>query len=118
MACGRDRSAARKVCRMPDSFGARLREQREARHVALAAIADRTKIKLSLLEALEADDVSHWPAGIFRRAYIRSYADAIGLRPDDVVREFNQRFPDPAEPVPTPAEAASATAAATAGSAT
>jgi len=103
---------------MPDSFGARLREQREARHVALAAIADRTKIKLSLLEALEADDVSHWPAGIFRRAYIRSYADAIGLRPDDVVREFNQRFPDPAEPVPTPAEAASATAAATAGSAT
>ncbi len=85
------------VCRMPDSFGARLRERRERQQVTLGTIADQTKIKVSLLEALERDDVSHWPSGIFRRAFIRAYAHAIGLEPDVVVREFLDLYPDPVE---------------------
>jgi transcriptional regulator with XRE-family HTH domain len=86
---------------MPDSFGARLRERRERQHIALATIAEQTKIKLSLLDALERDDVSHWPVGIFRRAFIRAYAHAIGLEPDVVVREFLEFHPDPVEEVAT-----------------
>jgi transcriptional regulator with XRE-family HTH domain len=89
---------------MNPSFGTRLRLQREQREVSLAAIAAETKIKLSLLEALERDDVSHWPIGIFRRAYIRSYALAIGLDPAAVVREFLELYPDPSELPATPAE--------------
>ncbi len=88
---------------MPETFGARLRQRREQQHVTLAAIAERTKIKLSLLEALERDDVSHWPAGIFRRAFIRDYAQAIGLDPDTVAREFLETHPDPLEAVETAA---------------
>jgi hypothetical protein len=80
---------------MPESFGARLRQQRERQHIALSAIAEQTKIKLSLLEGLERDDLSHWPAGIFRRAFVRSYAGAIALEPDVVVREFVELHPDP-----------------------
>ena len=82
---------------MPESFGARLRARREAGGLALAAIADDLKIKQSLLEAVERDDVSHWPSGIYRRAFIRAYAQAIGLNPDDVVREFLELYPDPDE---------------------
>jgi transcriptional regulator with XRE-family HTH domain len=82
---------------MPDTFGARMRETRERQHVALSTIAEQTKIKVSLLEALERDDVSQWPSGIFRRAFIRAYAHAIGLEPDVVVREFLERYPDPPE---------------------
>jgi transcriptional regulator with XRE-family HTH domain len=82
---------------MDASFGARLRARREGRQIPLAAIADQTKIKLSLLEGLERDDVSHWPSGIFRRSYIRAYAQAIGLDGDVVLREFLGLFPDPAE---------------------
>ncbi|MBA3890731.1 MAG: helix-turn-helix domain-containing protein [Gemmatimonadaceae bacterium] len=77
------------------SFGARLRQRREERHIRLIAIADQTKIKLSLLQALERDDVSHWPSGIFRRAYVRTYAQFIGLDPDVVVREFLEALPTP-----------------------
>jgi len=84
---------------MPESFGDRLRQQRERQDVALETIAEQTKIKLSLLEGLERDDVSHWPTGIFRRAFIRAYALAIGLEPDVIVREFLERHPDPAEVV-------------------
>ena len=87
---------------MPESLGVRLRRRREEQQVALSTIAERTKIKMSLLEALERDDVSHWPAGIYRRAFIRSYAAAIGLDPDAIVREFLELYPDPEE---QPAEA-------------
>lgn len=101
---------------MPESFGARLRQQREQQHISLGTIAEQTKIKLSLLEALERDDVSHWPAGIFRRAFIRAYAHAIGLEPDVVVREFLEFHPDPPEMVaPIPANAAAVDATAVSG---
>jgi hypothetical protein len=90
---------AREVYWMPESFGARLRQRRERQHIALAAIAEQTKIKLSLLEGLERDDVSRWPAGIFRRAFVRAYAHAIALDPDVVVREFLELYPDPIEAV-------------------
>jgi hypothetical protein len=86
---------------MDESFGTRLRLQRERQQVALPAIAEQTKIKLSLLEGLERDDVSHWPEGIFRRAFVRAYAQAIGLAPDTVVREFLQLHPDSVEVTPT-----------------
>ena len=84
---------------MVESFGARLRRRREEQAIALATIAEQTKIKASLLESLERDDVSHWPSGIFRRAFIRAYASAIGLNPDAVVREFLEVHPEPAEVV-------------------
>ena len=82
---------------MPDTFGARLRHRREEQRIALGTIAEQTKIKASLLEALERDDVSQWPCGIFRRAFIRAYAHAIGLNPDVVVREFLEVHPEPGE---------------------
>ena len=79
---------------MPGSFGARLRLRREEQGLALSAIADDLKIKPSLLEAVERDDVSQWPSGIYRRAFIRAYAHAIGLNPDVVLREFLDLYPD------------------------
>ena len=89
---------------MAESFGARMRERREQQQISLIAISEQTKIKLSLLDALERDDVSHWPTGIFRRAFIRAYARAVDLDADAVVREFLERYPDPAETViPVPA---------------
>lgn len=82
------------------SFGARLRLQRERQQVALTTIAERTKIKLSLLEGLERDDVSRWPCGLFRRSYVRVYAQAIGLEPGGVLCEFLDLYPDPSEHIP------------------
>jgi transcriptional regulator with XRE-family HTH domain len=80
----------------PD-FGARLRHERERRGIALASIADQTKIAPALLVALERGDVTHWPGGIYRRAFIRAYAGAVGLDPNQIAREFFERFPEPVE---------------------
>ena len=76
------------------TFGARLRSQRERQQVALAAIAEETKISVALLDGLERDDVSRWPGGLFRRAYVRMYAQKIGLEPEQVLREFLELYPD------------------------
>jgi cytoskeletal protein RodZ len=85
-----------------DTFGARLRRERERRQIALASIAENTKIRASLFDELERNNVSHWPSGIFRKAYIQAYAKAIGLDPDSTAKEFLERYPDPGEIIPEP----------------
>ena len=99
------------------TFGPRMRQERERRQISLTSIAQNTKISRSLLEALERDDVSRWPTGIFRRSFVRAYATAIGLDADEVVKEFIERFPDPSNSPPAPlrpAHAQTPTARATA----
>lgn len=76
-----------------EDFGASLRRARERRGVSLRQIAVSTKISMTSLEALERNDVSRLPGGIFSRAFVRSYASEIGLDPEEAVREFIARFP-------------------------
>ncbi len=83
---------------MSDSFGRRLRIERERRKIPLTSVADKTKISIVLLEGLERDDLSRWPTGIFRRSFLRAYAEAIGLDREPLLREFLTLFPDPSEP--------------------
>jgi hypothetical protein len=89
------------------SFGQRLRAARERRGITLHQIADSTKVSVSLLAALERNDVSRWPKGIFRRSFFREYVLAIGLPPEPLVTDFLQLFPDgeshPALTAPTEA---------------
>jgi cytoskeletal protein RodZ len=73
-------------------FGGKLRQARERRGVSLRQIAAATKISVAALEALERNDLSRLPGGIFTRAFVRSYALEIGLDPDQTVREFIARF--------------------------
>ena len=83
-----------------EGFGARLRRERERRQIPLPSIAANTKISLGLLQALERDDLSRWPSGIFRRAYIRAYAEAAGLDPVAITHEFLERYPDATDDSP------------------
>jgi transcriptional regulator with XRE-family HTH domain len=75
-------------------FGPHLKGMRERRGITLEAIADTTKIALPLLESLERSNVSHWPKGIFRRAFFRDYAAAIGAPVEDMLAEFLRLFPE------------------------
>jgi len=77
----------------PTTLGTWLRRERERRGVSLTAIADQTKLSIPLLQGLEADDLSRWPGGIFRRAFARSYATAIGVDPDLVVKRLEEEHP-------------------------
>jgi cytoskeletal protein RodZ len=70
------------------SFGDWLRRQREMREISLRDIAERTKISLRYLEAMEADRFDLLPAPIFAKGFLREYARYVGLSPDDVVNHY------------------------------
>lgn len=74
-------------------FGAKLREARERRGLTLRVVADATKISVRALEALERNEISRLPGGIFSRAFVRAYAVEVGLEPEQTVAEFITRFP-------------------------
>ena len=77
-------------------FGARLRAQREVRGVTLPEIAAATKVSVAQLEALERNDISRLPGGIFLRSIVRSYAQEVGADPESTVRDFISSFPSDA----------------------
>jgi cytoskeleton protein RodZ len=79
-------------------FGERLKEARERRGLSLQKIAVTTKISARVLDALEHNDPSKLPGGLFTRAFVRAYAQEVGLDPEDTVRRFADAFPDDAEP--------------------
>lgn len=74
-------------------FGSRLREARERRGVTLRDIAKATKISVVALDALERNDISKLPGGIFSRSFVRSYAVEVGLDPETTIQEFIDAFP-------------------------
>jgi cytoskeleton protein RodZ len=74
-------------------FGAKLRAARERKGVSLRQIATATKISIAALEALERNDISRLPGGIFRRAFVRSYASEVGLDPEATIQDFIAQFP-------------------------
>jgi transcriptional regulator with XRE-family HTH domain len=75
-------------------FCARLKATRERRGITLAALAQSTKVSASHFAALERGDLSHWPAGVYKRAFFRAYAAGIGLSPAPALEEFLRLFPD------------------------
>jgi len=83
----------RLVDRRAGDFGSKLREARERKGVSLREIANATKISVRALEALERNDISHLPGGIFSRSFVRAYAAEAGLNPDETVDDFVRQFP-------------------------
>src|SRR3954471_20028250 len=84
------------VQRSPGDFGSRLRAARERRGITVRQVASATKISASAIEALERNDLSGLPGGIFSRAFVRAYAIEVGLDPDLAIEQFQEQFP----PVP------------------
>jgi len=80
-----------------EAFGLELRRVRERRGLTLEEVCERTKVSISHFSGLERGDISRWPAGIFRRAFIRSYAMAVGLDAEALVAQFGRIYPDPAD---------------------
>jgi cytoskeleton protein RodZ len=75
-------------------FGTFLRQAREQRGVSLQDLAVTTKISARVLEALERNDPSKLPGGIFSRSFVRAYAREVGVDPDVAVANFVSAFPD------------------------
>ena len=76
-----------------ETFIARLRRHRERNQISIQQIAVTTRVKPELFEAFERNDLSGWPRGLYARAWIRGYANVVGLDAIDTVDEFCRLFP-------------------------
>jgi hypothetical protein len=76
-----------------ETFIFRLRRHRQRNRITLDTIATESNVKLEMLEALERNDLSEWPRGLYARAWVKAYASAVGLDPIDTVDEFCRLFP-------------------------
>jgi hypothetical protein len=61
--------------------------------VTIEEIATNLRVRPDLIEALEKNDLTGWPRGLYSRAWIRAYALAVDLDPVDTVEEFCRLFP-------------------------
>jgi cytoskeleton protein RodZ len=84
------------------AFGEELRRAREERGMAIEAICEATKVPAKHIRALEAGALQELPGGVFRRGFVRSYLNVLGLdegawmkRFEESCRESGMR--DPAE---------------------
>jgi transcriptional regulator with XRE-family HTH domain len=75
---------------MADGLGEFLQRERELRHISLDDVAERTKISRRYLEAIEEERYDRLPGETFVRGFIRSYAQSIGLDPQDTLLIYNQ----------------------------
>ncbi len=79
------------------AFGENLRREREMRGVSLEEISLATKISVRLLQAIENEDFSKLPGGIFTRSFIRSYSKYLGLDEETVLGEYQLSAPTKAD---------------------
>lgn len=87
------------------TLGEELKRRREERNIALADIAEATRIGTRFLKAIEADNYSVLPGGIFTRSFIRAYAKQVGMDEDDAIALYQQQTPGaPVEAVPQKTE--------------
>ena len=75
------------------AFGTNLRRIRMQRGISIAQIVAATNVGARFWEALENNDLSRWPNGIYARAYVRGYAKVVGVDPESTVDEFCRCFP-------------------------
>lgn len=71
-----------------DTVGTALRRQRETKRMGLAEVSRVTRIPVSTLEAIEQDHFDDLPGEVFVRGFLKSYAQTVGLLPDDVVARY------------------------------
>jgi cytoskeletal protein RodZ len=65
---------------MPQTVGEYLKETRTQLGLTLEAIAERTRISPSHLQALEDNDFAKLPPLIFARAYLKEYTRCLSLK--------------------------------------
>jgi transcriptional regulator with XRE-family HTH domain len=72
---------------------AELRRARMARGMSLTEISRRTRIGVGYLRSIEEGDMGRLPPGFYARAFVRAYAEAIGVDADFVVGELSDVLP-------------------------
>ncbi len=70
------------------AFGDNLRRERELRGITLSEISESTKISKRWLKALEDEEFTVLPGGVFNRGFVRAYARFLGIDEEAAVADY------------------------------
>lgn len=82
-------------------IGGRVRLAREQRGLTLGDAARLTKLPTGVLRAIEQNDFARLPAGMYRKAYLRTVAAEVGLDPVEIAVDYETQYEAPAGPAAT-----------------
>lgn len=74
-------------------LGNRLKEAREAKGYSLEDLQEITKIQKRYLQGIEEGNYSMMPGKFYVRAFIKQYAEAVGLEPEEIFHEYQHEIP-------------------------
>jgi cytoskeleton protein RodZ len=74
------------------TIGETLREARMRRHLDIADVERRTKIRAKYLRALENEEFGMLPGPTFVKTFMRTYAEMLGLDPHPLVEEYRATY--------------------------
>src|SRR5690625_1769033 len=74
-------------------IGEKLKEAREAKSISLDSLQETTKIQKRYLIAIEQGNLHILPGKFYARAFIKEYAIAVGLDPDELLEGHKDEVP-------------------------
>ncbi len=75
---------------MASTLGEKLREARESKDITIAEISEQTRISPLYLDAIENDDYSPLPGGIFNKGFIKSFAKYVGIDEEEALQDYSR----------------------------
>ncbi|MBN2984246.1 helix-turn-helix domain-containing protein [Cohnella algarum] len=79
-------------------LGLLLRKAREQRGLTLDDIQEATKIRKRYLDAIETGDYKVLPGSFYVRAFVKTYAETVGLDAEEVLRLYHKELPQAPSP--------------------
>lgn len=70
-------------------FGPFLRNHRRAKGMSIETVAQKTKIRITILRQIENEDLGHLPSPVFVKGFVRAYAEAIGADVQEAFQYFD-----------------------------
>jgi hypothetical protein len=70
------------------------------RGLSLTDIRDRTRLSPSMLRLLDEGRFAELPAGLYARGYVRAYASAVDIDPEQTLDELSAQLPIAHDPIP------------------
>jgi len=94
------------------SFGELLKRERELREISLNELTVATRVAPKFLEALENEEWSKLPGGVFNRGFVRAIARYLGLSEEHFLAEYDLAYgehaasmpPTAPDPIPSPSK--------------
>jgi cytoskeletal protein RodZ len=74
------------------TLGEELKRRREERQISLNDISESTRIGIRFLKAIDSDNYTVLPGGIFTRSFIRAYAKQVGMNEEEAMSMYNEQI--------------------------